>query len=206
MLDFSHYALYDSARTMRLSLEPMTRTQMLADFPGEIVISSPLLATRLGCEAADAEAMQRRREEFAALDEESALRIWLNRTPARDGRIAYVSAPDSLPDVEEEPDWGISSAGFLIGSVAEIAGWVKRMTDADDPASILRELSRILSGCSEPPHAAQLTDLSTGAVIMTWPVRCANPIHALSAAAESWPEVRYREEDFDFSLKSDLAD
>ena len=34
MLDFSHYALYDSARTMRLSLEPMTRTQMLADFPG----------------------------------------------------------------------------------------------------------------------------------------------------------------------------
>ena len=196
MLDFSHYALYDSARTMRLSLEPMTRTQMLADFPGEIVISSPLLAARLGCEAADAEAMQRRREEFAALD----------RTPARDGRIAYVSAPDSLPDVEEEPDWGISSAGFLIGSVAEISEWVKRMTDADDPASILRELSRILSGCSEPPHAAQLTDLSTGAVIMTWPVRCANPIHALSAAAESWPEVRYREEDFDFSLKSDLAD
>lgn len=206
MIDLSHYVLYDAARTLRLSLEPVPRGELLRELPGELVVSSLLLAFRLGCEATSVDVMTGRAAEFAELDEESAFRLWENPVAAADGRTVFVSAPDSLPDVAGAPDFGLASAGFLIGGTAEILDWVMSVTDAEDADEARLELSRLLSGTGETPHAVRLTECATGAVLQRWPVRCGNPLRALTASARSWPEVRYAEDDFTFTLKSDLAE
>lgn len=206
MIDLSHYVLYDAARTLRLSLEPVARAELLRELPGELVVCSPLLAFRLGCEAVSLDVMTGRAAEFAQLDEESAFRLWENPVAAADGRTVFISAPDSLPDAAGAPDFGLASAGFLIGGTAEILDWVTSVTDAGDADTARLELSRLLSGAGETPHAVRLTECATGAVLQRWPVRCGNPLRALTAAARSWPEVRYAEDDFTFTLKSDLAD
>ena len=102
------------------------------------------------------------------------------------------------------PDFGIASAGFLIGSTLEMLQWVQSLTGAETPDEQRSELSKMLSAACETPHAAILTELSSGTELMRWPVQCGNPIRALSQAAAQWPEVKFAEDDFEFSLKPDL--
>ena len=82
--------------------------------------------------------------------------------------------------------------------------WVQSLTGAETPDEQRSELSKMLSAACEPPHAAILTELSSGTELMRWPVQCGNPIRALSQAAAQWPEVKSAEDDFEFSLKPDL--
>lgn len=206
MIDFKRYAFYDRDRTMRLTLEPMSREALLAAIPGEIVAASALLAARLGLERAPDELLRARAAEFAALDEETGFRLWINAPADREGRTVYVSAPDAMPDVGDAPDWCIASGGFLIGSAEEILAWAGSHAGLETVEECRDELCRILSGVTEAPHAAVLRETATDREIMSWPVRCGNPIRALSAAAAQWPEVCYAEDDFDFALKPDLTD
>lgn len=205
MIDFSRYALFDRARTMRLSLEALPRESLIADIPGELAVASPILAAMLGIERLTEEVMLARSDEFAALDEETAFRLWTSPAASADGRTVFISAPDALPEMDGTPDWGIASAGFLIGSAEEMLRWAGSLTGAETTEGMRLELSKILSGTCEPPHAAVLTDLVQGTEIMRWPVKCGNPIRALSAAAAQWPEVRYAEDDFRFTLREDMA-
>lgn len=46
----------------------------------------------------------------------------------------------------------------------------------------------------------RLTETATGNVLALWPVRNDNPLKALARATESYPEVRYDDEDFEFRL------
>lgn len=205
MMDFAHYALYNESRTLRLSLEPVSREALLESMPGELIITHPLLAARLGREWVTDEELLERRDELDALDEDSALRIWLTTLPSADGRTVFFSAPDGLADTDGAPDWAITCAGFLVGSVEKLCDWVKEVSEADDPESIRHVLSAIFSDTLEPPHAAKLTDLTTNEVLQMWPIHYGNPIPALSAAAQAWPAVCYTEEDFTFFLKADVA-
>lgn len=206
MLDFSRYALYDARRTTRLTLEPMGRAELLSGLPGELVVTSPVLAAMLGAEVMGDAQLLARREELSSLDEDSALRLWLNPFPAEDGRTVFISTPDALPEVDGTPDWSIRSAGFLIGPVEGVCDWVRTVSDAESADEIRRTLSAILSGTCEPPHAAKLVELSSNIVLQRWPVRCGNPIRSLSAATQAWPEVRYPEEDFVFRLREDALE
>ncbi|MDO5532357.1 hypothetical protein [Sutterella sp.] len=206
MLDLSNFALYDAARTMRLSIESVPREELLAGIPAELVVASPALAERLHVPAASEEELLRRRAEFAALDEETGWRLWVNPVPAPDGRTVFLSAPDALPVTDGAPDHAIASAGFIVGDTAGVLEWVMQVTDAETEEAALTALSALLSGTGEPPHAARLTELATGAVLMSWPIRAGNPIRALSAAAKGWPEVRFREEDFVFTLRPEAGD
>lgn len=205
MMEFSNYALYDENRTLRLSLEPIGQKELLESMPGELIITHPLLAARLGRELVADEELLERRDELDALDEDSALRIWLTTLPSLDGRTIFLSAPDGLADTDGAPDWSITCAGFLVGSVEKLCDWVKRVSEADDPDAIRYVLSAIFSDTMESPHAVKLTDLTTQKVLQIWPIRFGNPIPALSAAAKAWPTVRYTEEDFTFTLKKDLV-
>ena len=119
MLDLQRYAFYDAKRTMRLTLEPVSILEMLQDLPGELLFSAPLPAARLGVPCASPDVMHARAAEFAQFDEETAFRLWFNPEPSADGRSVYVSAPDALPEMNGAPDFGIASAGFLIGSTLE---------------------------------------------------------------------------------------
>lgn len=201
MMDFSRYALYDEHRTVRLTLEPLSLRELLDSMPGELLITSPVLAARLDREVVSDGELLERRDELDGLDEDSALRIWMTELPSADGRTVFLSAPDALADTDGAPDWSIVCAGLLVGSVEDLCGWVRGVSDADDAESIRHVLSAILSGTVTPPHAARLTELASGRVLQSWPVRCGNPIPALSAAAQAWPDVRWTEEDFSFSLK-----
>lgn len=204
MLDLQRYAFYDAKRTMRLTLEPVSILEMLQDLPGELLFSAPLPAARLGVPCASPDVMHARAAEFAQFDEETAFRLWFNPEPSADGRSVYVSAPDALPEMNGAPDFSIASAGFLIGSTFEMLQWVQSLTAAQTPDEQRSELSKMLSAACEPPHAAILTELSSSTELMRWPVQCGNPIRALSQAAAQWPEVKFAEDDFEFTLKPDL--
>ena len=162
MLDLQRYAFYDAKRTMRLTLEPVSILEMLQDLPGELLFSAPLPAARLGVPCASPDVMHARAAEFAQFDEETAFRLWFNPEPSADGRSVYVSAPDALPEMNGAPDFGIASAGFLIGSTLEMLQWVQSLTGAETPDEQRSELSKMLSAACEPPHAAILTELSSG--------------------------------------------
>ena len=69
---------------------------------------------------------------------------------------------------------------------------------ADDIAACLSHFLSIDLLRSE--SAVRLTETATGNVLALWPVRNDNPLKALARATESYPEVRYDEEDFVFRL------
>ena len=77
----------------------------------------------------------------------------------------------------------------------------------ETPEEIRESLSRFLSRDLERMvRAVELVDLAADAVLMKWPVLHENPLRAIRAATESYPEVRYEEADFEFRLRQDAAE
>lgn len=206
MFDPERFVFYDAERTLMLTVGPLSRREALLQVPGEFVVWEPVLAARLGIEPVPPEVMNIRSREFRELGEDEILRIWVSPMPASDGRTVFVSPPDALPDSGDAPDWGLRSAGFIVGELEPLVDWVRTTYGAEEPDEIRRALSRWLSTDAErTERAVQLVDLAADAVIASWPILHDNPLRAFKAASASWPEVRYSDLDFDFSLKPEAA-
>ena len=118
MFDPNRFQLFDAARTLTLTIGPVSRSDVLADFPAELIVSDEILAARLGVEPVPPSVITARIPELKALDEESVRRLWVNPVPTSDGRTVFVSPVDALPDTGDAADWGLRSAGFLVSDPA----------------------------------------------------------------------------------------
>ena len=205
MFDPERFQLYDASRSLMLAVAPLARSEALALLPGEFAVADRLLAKRLGIEPLTEEMMAERAAEFAALPEEKILRIWVNPVLNSDGCDVFVSPPDALPDVGGAPDWGLSSAGFLLTDIEALSEWIRTTYGVETPEEIRESISRFLSfDLERMVRAVELVDLAQERVLMKWPVLHENPLRAFRAATESYPEVRYAEGDFEFRLKQDV--
>lgn len=206
MFDPQRFMRFDAKRTLMLAAAPLSRAEALGELPGELVVSDERLAAHLGLEALPPEVMNSRAEEFAALEEGDVWRLWLNPTPTVDGRTVFISPVDALPDVAGAPDWGLASAGFLAASGEVLEEWTASMYGWA-PEDFREAVSRFLSiDVLLTDRAVELVELDGGAVLNRWPILHDNPLRALQKATESYPEVRFGEEDFDFMLKPDAAE
>lgn len=198
MFDPNRFQLFDAARTLTLTIGPVSRSDVLADFPAELIVSDEILAARLGVEPVPPSVITARIPELKALDEEAVRRLWMNPVSTPDGRTVFVSPVDALPDTGDTADWGLRSAGFLVSDPAVLGDWVEENYATDDIAAALSHFLSIDLMRSE--SAVRLTETATGNVLALWPVRNDNPLKALARATESYPEVRYDDEDFEFRL------
>lgn len=198
MFDPNRFQLFDAARTLMLTIGPVSRSDVLADFPAELIVSDEILAARLGVEPVPPSVITARIPELKALDEESVRRLWMNPVSTPDGRTVFVSPVDALPDTGDTADWGLRSAGFLVSDPAVLGDWVEENYATDDIAAALSHFLSIDLMRSE--SAVRLTETATGNVLALWPVRNDNPLKAFARATESYPEVRYDDEDFEFRL------
>lgn len=198
MFNPKYFRLYDAERSLMLTIGPLGRREALAGLPGELFLGNPLLAARLGIEPIPESVMNERQAEFASLDETSLLRIWFNPTGGPDGRDVLASPADALPETGTAPDWGLVSAGWFVTDPMTLADWAEERYETDD---VLLALSTFLSkDIDEEGEAVRLVETATQRILNVWPVQHENPLRALRLATQSWPEVRYAEEDFRFVL------
>lgn len=203
MFDLHRFMRFDAKRTLMLATAPLPRREALGELPGELIVSDERLAEHLGLECVPPEVMNARSDEWALLEEGELWRLWRSPTPTADGRSIFISPVDALPDVSGAPDWGLASSGFLVAGAEALGEWTQSVYGW--PAEDFREaVSRFLSiDVLQMDRAVELVDLASGAALNRWPILHDNPLRALQKAAESYPEVRFCEEDFAFSLKAD---
>ena len=194
--------LFDAERRLMLTVRSASTADLLAEIPGEFFVWDEVLAARIGISPAPQEAADARSLEVSALDEDSALRLWRLPKAGREGLDVFAAPIDALPDTGDAPDWGLSSAGWLLGDAEALLGWA---TNAyGDEAELFSSLSRFLSIDVLKPHSAvHLVDRESGRTLQIWPVWNENPLRALSLAAAAYPEVRYEESDFEFRLSAE---
>ncbi len=202
MFDPERFQLYDAERRLMLAVMPLTREEALAQIPGEFVVGDRLLAKRLGVEAVPEDVMNARFSEFAAKPEEKILRLWMNASENADSCDIFVSPFDALPDAGGAPDWSLKSCGFFLGDIAVFSEWIATIYGVETPEDLRRVTSRFLSRDLERMvRAVKLFDLAENKEIACWPILHDNPLRAFSAASESYPEIRYDDDDFDIHLK-----
>ncbi len=201
------FTLYNADHSLKLTVEPLPREEALALFPGTFIVADAMLAKTLGVSAVSADEMNARAAEFAAMPEESILRLWVSSAPTSDGRTVFVSPLDSLPDVGDAPDWGLKSAGYLLGDIEALSSWLQTTYEVESAEDIRRALSKFLSeDLAKMDRAVVLIETETENILMYWPILWDNPILARRASTSAYPEVCYTDSDFDFSLKRDISD
>lgn len=203
MFDLHRFMRFDAKRTLMLTTAPLSRREALGELPGELIVSDERLAEHIGLESVPPEVMNARSDEWALLEEGELWRLWRSPTPTTDGRTIFISPVDALPDVSGAPDWGLASSGFLVAGAEALGEWTQSVYGW--PAEDFREaVSRFLSiDVLQMDRAVELVDLASGAALNRWPILHDNPLRALQKASESYPEVRFCEEDFEYSLKAD---
>ncbi len=198
------FALYDAGRTLRLEIVPYGIQEALSGIPGEFVVHHPAAAAKLGIDPVTETELAERLPALAELGEDELFRLWWNPAAGAESRRLLVSAVDTLPDTAGAPDWALQSAGCLIADREALESWAEGLEVPETEP--LAALSAFLSQDLFALHALRLTETSSGRTLMLWPLASDNPVPFVRRVAESYPEVRYAEEDFLFSLAPEACD